>query len=146
MFLEANGAWRIRRHHWADYLENVGTSTSHNPVGLRGLLQGYLYHAFIYNDTRSISNCMALGGRAISEWWISKDVRCIGRSLIWDILLAWTKGNRDVTQDIRSIFEPHTCTVQERIILLEPPSVGLGAVMWVMRACTVVICLSAGNT
>jgi hypothetical protein len=28
------------RHLWADCLENVGASTSHNPVGLRGLLQG----------------------------------------------------------------------------------------------------------
>jgi hypothetical protein len=27
----------------ADCLENVGTSTSHNPMGLHGLLQGQLY-------------------------------------------------------------------------------------------------------
>jgi hypothetical protein len=27
----------------ADYQENVGTSTSHNPMGLHGLLQGSLY-------------------------------------------------------------------------------------------------------
>jgi hypothetical protein len=25
---------------WAHYLENVGASTSHNPMGLHGLLQG----------------------------------------------------------------------------------------------------------
>jgi hypothetical protein len=25
---------------WADCLENVGASTSHNPMGLHGLLQG----------------------------------------------------------------------------------------------------------
>jgi hypothetical protein len=25
---------------WADCLENVGASTSHNPIGLHGLLQG----------------------------------------------------------------------------------------------------------
>jgi hypothetical protein len=28
------------RHLWADCLENVGPSTSHNPMGLHGLLQG----------------------------------------------------------------------------------------------------------
>jgi hypothetical protein len=27
------------RHLWADSLENVGASTSHNPMGLHGLLQ-----------------------------------------------------------------------------------------------------------
>jgi hypothetical protein len=26
------------RHLWADYLENVGSLTSHNPIGLQGLL------------------------------------------------------------------------------------------------------------
>jgi hypothetical protein len=44
--------WRIRlttsRHLLADFLENVGASTSHNPMGLHGLLQGYLY-LFQYN-------------------------------------------------------------------------------------------------
>jgi hypothetical protein len=25
---------------WTDYLENVGSSASHNPMGLHGLLQG----------------------------------------------------------------------------------------------------------
>jgi hypothetical protein len=28
------------RQLWADCLENVGASTSHNPMGLHGLLQG----------------------------------------------------------------------------------------------------------
>jgi hypothetical protein len=28
------------RHQWADFLENVGISTSHNPMDLHGLLQG----------------------------------------------------------------------------------------------------------
>jgi hypothetical protein len=32
--------WQHNRHLWADYLENVGTSTSHNPMGLYSLLQG----------------------------------------------------------------------------------------------------------
>jgi hypothetical protein len=34
---------QLRRHLWADYLHNVGSSTSHNPTGLHGLLHGWLY-------------------------------------------------------------------------------------------------------
>jgi hypothetical protein len=30
------------------FLENVGTSTSHNPMGLHGLLQGQLYLFYLY--------------------------------------------------------------------------------------------------
>jgi hypothetical protein len=30
-------------HLWADCLENVGSSMSHSPIGLHGLLQGLLY-------------------------------------------------------------------------------------------------------
>jgi hypothetical protein len=33
-------SWQPYRHLWADYLENVGASTSHNPMGLHGLSQG----------------------------------------------------------------------------------------------------------
>jgi hypothetical protein len=36
-------AWQPFRHLWADCLENVGASTSHNPMGLHGLLQEYFY-------------------------------------------------------------------------------------------------------
>jgi hypothetical protein len=32
--------WQLHRHLWADCLENVGASTSHNTMGLHGLLQG----------------------------------------------------------------------------------------------------------
>jgi hypothetical protein len=32
---------------WADCLENMGTLTSYNPMGLHGLLQGYLYPFYI---------------------------------------------------------------------------------------------------
>jgi hypothetical protein len=31
----------------ADCLENAGASTSHNSMGLHGLLQGYLYPTFV---------------------------------------------------------------------------------------------------
>jgi hypothetical protein len=41
------GGRRLRltpyRHLWADCLENVGVSTSHNPMSLHDLLQGKLY-------------------------------------------------------------------------------------------------------
>jgi hypothetical protein len=33
-------------HLWSDCPENVGASTSHNPVGLRGFLQGQLHRTF----------------------------------------------------------------------------------------------------
>jgi hypothetical protein len=32
--------WQPYRHLWADCLDNVGSLTSHNPIGLHGLLQG----------------------------------------------------------------------------------------------------------
>jgi hypothetical protein len=35
--------WQPHRRLWADCLENVGASTSHNPMGFHGLLQGWLH-------------------------------------------------------------------------------------------------------
>jgi hypothetical protein len=32
--------WKLHCHMWADCLENTGSSTSHKPIGLHGLLQG----------------------------------------------------------------------------------------------------------
>jgi hypothetical protein len=32
--------WQPHRHLWADYLDSVGFLTSHNPIGLQGLLRG----------------------------------------------------------------------------------------------------------
>jgi hypothetical protein len=31
--------WQPQRHLWTDCLENVGASTSHNPMGLHDLLE-----------------------------------------------------------------------------------------------------------
>jgi hypothetical protein len=31
--------WQLHRHLWADFLDNVGPSTSDNPIGLHRLLQ-----------------------------------------------------------------------------------------------------------
>jgi hypothetical protein len=45
MFLGSKAAagaysWQTYRHLWADYLDNVGSLTSHKPTGLHGLLRG----------------------------------------------------------------------------------------------------------
>jgi hypothetical protein len=37
--LPGEWGWQPHRHLWADCLENVGSSMSHNPMGLHGLLQ-----------------------------------------------------------------------------------------------------------
>jgi hypothetical protein len=54
IFLGVKGGRSVRltthRHLWADCLENVGASTSHNPIGFHGLLQGWLYLFFILSD------------------------------------------------------------------------------------------------
>jgi hypothetical protein len=41
-YQESSCEWGIQphRHLWANCLENVTASTSHNPMGLHGLLQG----------------------------------------------------------------------------------------------------------
>jgi hypothetical protein len=36
-------SWQPHRHLWADFLENVGASTSHKIKNLHGLLQKELY-------------------------------------------------------------------------------------------------------
>jgi hypothetical protein len=40
--------WQSQCHLWADCLENVGTLTSHKPMGLHGLSQGELYLCFTF--------------------------------------------------------------------------------------------------
>jgi hypothetical protein len=40
--IDLSAAWQPNRHLWADCLESVGSSTFHNPIGLHGLLEGYL--------------------------------------------------------------------------------------------------------
>jgi hypothetical protein len=44
----ARKAWQLHCHLWADCVENVGASTSQNPMGLHALLQGWLYLLYIY--------------------------------------------------------------------------------------------------
>jgi hypothetical protein len=39
--------WQPYRHLWTDCLDNVGPLTSHNPIGLRGLLWGKLHFFFM---------------------------------------------------------------------------------------------------
>jgi hypothetical protein len=40
--------WQPHCQLWADCLENVGASTSHNPMDVHGLLQGLLYLLYLY--------------------------------------------------------------------------------------------------
>jgi hypothetical protein len=50
IILGIKGGWRVMLTalpwRWVDCLENVGTSTSHSPIGLRGLLQGQFHLTF----------------------------------------------------------------------------------------------------
>jgi hypothetical protein len=48
-------------------LENVGASTSHSPVGLHGLLQGWLYIIFCLEDYFSGTNFPIKGQRLIKK-------------------------------------------------------------------------------
>jgi hypothetical protein len=50
MFLGSK-EWPVRRADLTDCLDNVGSLTSHNPIGLQGLLRGYLY----FTETESAS-------------------------------------------------------------------------------------------
>jgi hypothetical protein len=41
-------SWQSYRHLWADFLEDVGASTSHTPMRLHGLLQRQLLYLYLY--------------------------------------------------------------------------------------------------
>jgi hypothetical protein len=43
---------------WADFLEDVGTSNSHYPMGLHGLLQGQLYFFPLVNLWRALKDVL----------------------------------------------------------------------------------------
>jgi hypothetical protein len=62
IFLGVKGGRRVKltpspRHLWDDCLENVGASTSHNSMGLHGLLQGQLYLSSLYICHVSAAMC-----------------------------------------------------------------------------------------
>jgi hypothetical protein len=57
----ARKAWKPNRHLWADCLDNVGSSTAHNPMGLHGLLKGIalillMLTASYIGDLKQLSN------------------------------------------------------------------------------------------
>jgi hypothetical protein len=74
----------IHRHLWADCLENVGASTSHNHMGFHSLLQRYLYlqsnpacffwnrieslHRFVRHTFVMTKFLLSLGWRYNSMW------------------------------------------------------------------------------
>jgi hypothetical protein len=45
--------------------ENVGASTSHNPMGLHGLLQGYLYSVIL--KTPAFHNCYSVTAPTVRQ-------------------------------------------------------------------------------
>jgi hypothetical protein len=49
------------RHLWTDCLDNVGTSTSHNPMGLEGLSEGYIYFFTFISTSKFNTNSFSVG-------------------------------------------------------------------------------------
>jgi hypothetical protein len=100
--------WQPHRHLWADGLENVGASASHNPMGLRSLLEGqfYLYLYTLYRLTQ-------LQART---WWWSRDDRntpytVMARTLKWKPLRTDGQTHSymwELQTLIWSYFMPHT--------------------------------------
>jgi hypothetical protein len=75
-FLCQYGSTWPHRHLWADCLENVGSSTSHSPIGLHGLLKGHLYFLlYFYGSTWRIILWSYLQDRA-PRYDILKNVGC----------------------------------------------------------------------
>jgi hypothetical protein len=50
---------------WTDCLENVESSTSHNPIGLHGLLRGSFNYTCIYNYDCSAETCSSRQTRSL---------------------------------------------------------------------------------
>jgi hypothetical protein len=69
---------------WAECLENVGPSTSHNPLGLYGMLQGLLYFTLLYFTLRNSDRLWSIGQ---SSWLQiqrpSFDFRCY--QIFWEV-------------------------------------------------------------
>jgi hypothetical protein len=78
---------QLCRHLWADCLDRVGSFTSHNPIGLQGLLWGQRYRLVV----RFIGGC---GGNA--------QVHVIAKR--WHILWQTEKGSRRFLSDISGLF------------------------------------------
>jgi hypothetical protein len=57
---------RGRRHLWADCQGSVGPLTSHNPMGLHGLLQGQLYFTLLYHTEHPNALC----GQNAEFWYV----------------------------------------------------------------------------
>jgi hypothetical protein len=65
--------WQLHCHLWADCLQNVGSLTSHGPMGHYVQLQGWLYpflpmSRFVDNSNYSSSSCL--------QSWLEQDTSC----------------------------------------------------------------------
>jgi hypothetical protein len=56
----------VHRHPWADCLENVGTSTSHNHMGLHGLLQGQIYLYWRHRRSSGTHQCFCTDAMTVA--------------------------------------------------------------------------------
>jgi hypothetical protein len=77
-------------------LENVGASTSHKPMGLHGLLQGYFYLTFIFFKIQ----CKPLLGKS-------------GNSFADSLGSTWKKKRKKMNRRFKMYDEVIMCTVQE---------------------------------
>jgi hypothetical protein len=68
--------WRPHRHLWTDRLENVGFSTSHNLLGIQGLLRGELYFLILLYTFRRIQ---------VMENWFIQDGIFFGCRSPWQL-------------------------------------------------------------
>jgi hypothetical protein len=87
----------------ADSLDNVGASTSHNPMGLHGLLQGYLHFTYLlyfFTFTRKVKEYLGdlvVDGMDIEREGVHLDSCCehgnesSGRSESWSRTCAGRK-------------------------------------------------------
>jgi hypothetical protein len=92
---EDGGTLFVVGHLWADCLEKMGTSTSHNPMGIYGLLQGYHYltlHQFVFIRRYISKNCFCLISfpwAFQSEWSRSDRLSCG----IWPVFYCTKHSN-----------------------------------------------------
>jgi hypothetical protein len=71
----ARKSWQPYRHLWADCLEDVGTSTSHNPMGLHGLFYRNSFTLYLYSLRRRINTGTTFV--FISLRWNISNCKCI---------------------------------------------------------------------
>jgi hypothetical protein len=57
--------WQPYRHLCADCLDNVGSLTAYNPIGLHGLLQGWLHFFYFLSKSVCLYVCLPVDFYAV---------------------------------------------------------------------------------